>query len=333
MGNTLKIEELKDLRISILESNKYMGEPLMEYVWKVANHFSPSFDGESFGESDLVAIFCNRYIESKLTDEEIYQRKKEMSPAFKFSFDEHKRKYKKLNSTFLDKYINNKELQDTIQAFGLDVSKFWYLLLFVHDYTEDLTTNAPTVCQPVLVDCNNFVTQLSEATSITLRKNNRKSYVTEREDTIKIVRNALDYYIKAYNNIINEESADKNIVEQLKDLELERPISGDAFRIDFQSKRNLDISYKKWKFAEMFQYFLEDKKASRSNVRDKRAKVYTDKLMLISRLIYIVNYGIEAYNDPIDKEGNPNRMLSNLLRRYRNEKFPSVIANDYTIQS
>ena len=34
-----------------------------------------------------------------------------------------------------------------------------------------------------------------------------------------------------------------------------------------------------------------------------------------------------------DSEGNKNRMLSNLLRRYKNEKFTSVIANNYMVVS
>ena len=62
-------------------------------------------------------------------------------------------------------------------------------------------------------------------------------------------------------------------------------------------------------------------------------KVSKDKMMFISRLIYTVGYDGKRYNEEYDAEGNPNRMLSNLLRRYRNEQFPSVIANYYMVVS
>jgi len=74
---------------------------------------------------------------------------------------------------------------------------------------------------------------------------------------------------------------------------------------------------------------LKDKKADKSKVCDKRVKVSTDKMMFVSRLIYTANYGSEAYNNATDKNGKPNRMLSLLLRKYGNEKFPSVIGRYY----
>ena len=65
----------------------------------------------------------------------------------------------------------------------------------------------------------------------------------------------------------------------------------------------------------------------------KKVKVSKDKMMLVSRLIYTVGYDGKRYNEEYDSEGNKNRMLSNLLRRYKNEKFPSVIANNYNVVS
>ena len=58
-----------------------------------------------------------------------------------------------------------------------------------------------------------------------------------------------------------------------------------------------------------------------------------DKMMFVSRLIYTVGYDGTRYNEEYDSEGNRNRMLSNLLRRYKNEKFPLVIANNYMVVS
>lgn len=68
------IEELPDLKIGWCESYKCLDEPLLEYVWEVANHFV-SYEGDI---SIAPAKFVNRYITSKLTPEENVLRLKEM---------------------------------------------------------------------------------------------------------------------------------------------------------------------------------------------------------------------------------------------------------------
>ena len=52
-----QIEELPDLKVAWHESYKYLNEPLLEYVWKVANHFLPDYEDVSAAP----AIFANRY--------------------------------------------------------------------------------------------------------------------------------------------------------------------------------------------------------------------------------------------------------------------------------
>ena len=64
--------------------------------------------------------------------------------TFKGTLEEYKkREYRKLDDSFKEKFLTNEDLQNTIEAYKLDVSKFWYLLLFVYDFIEDIGTNAP----------------------------------------------------------------------------------------------------------------------------------------------------------------------------------------------
>lgn len=88
MLKEIQIEELPDLKAAWYESYKYLDEPLLEYVWQMANKFLPSFDGENFGESSAIGVFCQRY------------------------FDE--------NSTFsrldIERYIENEELQKNTES-------------------------------------------------------------------------------------------------------------------------------------------------------------------------------------------------------------------------
>ena len=77
-----QIEELPDLKVAWHESYKCLNEPLLEYVWEVANHFLPDYAETDMGmipvESSAPAIFANRYAERNLSVEERYERSKEM---------------------------------------------------------------------------------------------------------------------------------------------------------------------------------------------------------------------------------------------------------------
>ena len=313
------IEELPDIRQTIEDYDNYQDIELLDYVWEVADHFLPNIDGVM---SKAPAIFCERYHQRYLPIEERYERHKNFYLS-NISFDDYlKTDNKPLKSNFKERYLNKECLQNTISAFGLDVSKLWYLLLFVHDYIEDLGNNSPAIGKSTLQDFNDFAEKLSEATSIILKKSNRKSYTVEKEDTIKIIQVAIQHYIKSYNEIIN--SGD---VERLN--EINSSIVGDACFINFKDRSYLDISYKKWKFAEIFLYFLKERKAIVP--KNSIYNVSKDRMLFISRLIYTVGYDGKRYNESHDNEGNPNRMLSNLLRRYMKEDFPMLTAGHYML--
>ena len=167
-----QIEELSDLKVNWTESYKYQNEPLLEYVWEVANHFLPDYEETDKGmipiESTAPAIFANRYAERNLSVEERYERNKEMN-TFKGTLEEYKkREYRKLDDSYKEKFLTNEDLQNTIEAYKLDVSKFWYLLLFVYDFIEDIGTNTPIMGKSVLEDFATFLVNLCDASSITL---------------------------------------------------------------------------------------------------------------------------------------------------------------------
>lgn len=322
MEQSQLIKELPDLKIGWWESYKCLDEPLLEYVWEVANHFV-SYEGDI---SIAPAKFVNRYITSKLTPEENVLRLKEM--GIDKSLDDFiAPNFKKMDMSFKDRFLENEDLQNTIKAFGLDVSKLWYLLLFVHDYIEDFGTNAPSLKKSEVQDIGDFVDNLSDSTGIILINEGKKNFDTSEKKTIEFIQLALDYYIKTYNDIINQNLVQNDKLKLLKDIGLNHFLEhGQA--IDFENQRTLEITFKKWKFADMFQYFLKDRKADKKNISNINVKVSADKMMFISRLIYTVGYDGKRYNEEYDPDGNKNRKLSNLLRKYRNEDFPDF-ANHY----
>jgi hypothetical protein len=45
--------------------------------------------------------------------------------------------YNKMNIPFTyEEYIKNKDIQGTLEALGVDIEKFWYLLLFAYDFSD-----------------------------------------------------------------------------------------------------------------------------------------------------------------------------------------------------
>ena len=323
------IKELEDREFRYYSPTALRDEPLLEYVWEVALEFAKivnPLEYETF-ETTAPTIFAIRYAESKLTDEERYLRFKKNYECDTLTFEDYsKKKYRKLNTSFKDKFLNNEQLQNTIEAFGLDVSKLWYLLLFVYDYIDDFSVNAPTLKKSTLEEFNYLYKMLDETTSITLRNGKNKCYETDREDIIKLVRTVFDYYANNYNSILN--NTPENATEPLNKLGLDDFIDGRAI-IDVNQSNLLPASYQKWYFTKMFQFFLKDRKTKK--LPHLKNTVSTDKMMFISRLIYTVGYhDSEEYNlerDPVTNKKN--RMLSDLLRKYAHKEFPPIVQQDY----
>lgn len=321
------IEELPDIKANFNKTYLFRKEPLLEYVWEIALKFMP-IEGLAPNEpkdSFAPCIFANRYAERNLTIEERYTRHKNIYPTYTQTFEEYSLRpyYKPLNDSFKERYLSNQDLQNTIQAFGLDVGKFWYLLLFVYDYIEDISMDTPVVSKTLIEEINEFCSKMKDATGIILRKDNRQCYDTEskghKEAIIKFVNSALDLYTDTYNKIINADCTSEERFKQLKDYNMD--YYNDSVLVDFTKAHTLEVTYKKLFFNEMFQSFLCDRKAT-NKVRTKY-KISKDKWLFVSRLIYTVEYeSSEGYNDDYDECGNSNRKLFNLLRRYNKDSFP-----------
>lgn len=103
-------------------------EHLLEYMTAVADRFAPDFvigsDGNAYEvDSQAPFIFKRRYNRGMLN--------------VSFNYED-----------YLKRDINDNENPiDIIRSLGIDVEKFWYLLLFVADYVEGSTTKT-IKCNP-----------------------------------------------------------------------------------------------------------------------------------------------------------------------------------------
>ena len=326
----MEIQQLPDHKAYRSEIDKYLDEPLLEYVWTVADKFMPIVDDEGCSESQAPVIFANRCIESTLTDDEKYARFMEFFPNNdRESAELYYKERPALDISFKDTFLGKNEVQDTLKAFNLDVAKFWYLLLYIYDAVEDVCTRAPSHEASQIDKVNELSNKLSAATKITLEQGGRKSYETQDDFTLSVLKASVDYYIQSYNHILETSESHEECNARLESLGLHGAFK--SWRVlNYDEKVKLEKSHKTRVFTAMFQYFLKDKVADRDFVKRSREKISTDKLLLISRLAHIVGLQGEDYYEQYMENDNPNRKLSNLLSRYRNEPLPSMIGTIYS---
>ena len=329
-----KIQELPDYKAKRSEYDKYLDEPLLDYVWKIADKFFPDYDGEDFCTSRTPVIFANRYIVSKLTDEEKYARYLEIYPSATLdSAKEYYSSQTEIDTSFKDKFLKSKEVLNTIKAFNLDLDKFWYLLLFVNDLVEDCCIDAPGHGQSEVEKANEMAKKILESTEVISKRNGRKHYETNDEYTLSILKSSVKFFIKTYNEIIENSKNREEFNARLKELGIDRTIN-DGVPIKFEEKITLEKSHKTRLFAEFFQYFLKDLKADKKLMGIRTtSEDSTDKLLFISRLTYIVGLQEEEYYKRYmlneEEKYVDNRKLSNLLSRYRNKPLPHKTGRIY----
>lgn len=328
----MEIKELPDYKLKWNIAYSDNNLDLLEYVVKVANKFHISFDGEDFSPSEDPITFNNRYIESKLDLKEKYERLRSFGYLQDYSFESYCKDQEKstiLDTSFIDKFFDL-QLQNTISAYGLDASKLWYLILYVNDFVKDLGINAWGAGKFLLDDLNELNEKLTTTTEIILKKDGRKHFSSERKQTIKILSTAMQHFINDYNSIVESDSEHKN--EKLKQIGLDGIIQNYGL-ISTKSVVNIDISYLQYKFAEMLLYFLKDKKGV--NPPNIKEKVYKEKHFFVSMLLYVVGLYDEDEETAKKKWYEPyyndkdNRNLSNLVRNYKNRKFPNTIHQIY----
>lgn len=321
----MEIKELPDFRHDWNIMYKDNNLELLEYVVDMANRFHPSFDGESLSESTDPMTFNDRYIESTLDLRGRYDRMRSMGWLKDWSWEDFEKNNSNvgvLDTSFRDKYLD-KQLQNTIMAYGLDVSKFWYLILYVNDYVKDTCVNAFKTGTPLIDELNEMNEKLSDATEVTFLKDRKKTFSTDRQEAVNILKIAMQHFINDYNSIV--ENPDENVRERLKEIGLDNSICNSS-NLNLHEFVTIDMSYRQYKFAEMMLSFLKGKKGKYPP--NFKGMIYREKHSFVSMLLYVVGLYAEDEETAKNKWYEPyykdkdNRNLSFLVANYKNRKFP-----------
>lgn len=211
-------------------------------------------------------------------------------------------------------YLHNNNIQATLQELGVDIEKFWYLLLFVMDYTSGYCWDAIEVKESPKEQLNKFtslitdncsdINHISGATfntpvTITINVKGKQTYTIDNP-------NAIAYLGMLCANGIN--GIEENSILSLEHSNLiDKITTSDSMRICL--------------FANMLLYFFETNK--QFNKRQKKGSTISlSKNLLISRLAYFTK--LTTNKNYLEDDDN----LKKVIKDYSNKEL-STINNFY----
>jgi hypothetical protein len=269
-----------------------LDEPLLDYVRKVANYYWMDYDpeiNEPTGYSSVPRKFALRYLNEDIdvTSYELYC--KCVTPKVT-----HKKHVKYMESIYFGKdgrmdkeFVSEDEsipnISMTLKAYGLDISKFWYLCVFLKDYVtgetiegariEELTHRERLEKFASLVNQLNpdlfgslYKTTGEAELSLRVGKGKKNKLVLNNGHTLALIRNGIQYVLDNYHS----DYLDFSEVDQSKRLKSTR---GDIVRIA------LFYKYMLW--------FLDHCTINKEVVKEALS-LSTSKILLISRMVYIL---------------------------------------------
>lgn len=266
------------------------GDPLLEYVEILANKYDPvtQLNAEmGYYISKSIVTFASRYLSGKI-----------------------EKKFEK-------KFLDNKEVQETILALGLDIDKFWYLLLFIFDYSYGVCLNRVTFKESPKEQIEHLVNCITE---------NIKDYNDNVDEVTFDKPIKLELSVQGKRKITIDDSFTLYAIAAFCSKELKLVENGsrmakgksDAIWKDgiFESNGTESNSVHIWYFAKMFLTFFE----LNPHIKGRQKKGSTlslNKMLLISRLIYITRLSKNKSFDESDET------LKGFFKQYKDYKTSS----------
>ena len=278
------MEDIKPIDKFTLDKYVKEEDDLLEYVKQVAMEFCPEvYGGTYILETQALDIFKNRYNRKFIEN--------------KFSYAD----YKKEDS-----------IQKALQGIGIDINKFWYLVLFVFDYSngscleglklydspkEELEKFINIVASTCKEDKGvNKISGISFNKSLTLTlKGGKHPLVITNPNTIFYIACLLEDGLES---IEQDSIMSREIVSLYKTKEL--------------------YTARIYLFAKMILYFFETNPEFNNQRAPKGSGMNFSKLLLISNLIYFTKLSkTDGYLGDDDT-------LKKLIKQYKNKEIRTV---------
>lgn len=238
-----------------------------------------------------------------------------MYPCETLAIERFKRRYNigRINIDFkYEDYLHNKKVQDTLKELGVDIDKFWYLLLFVMDYTEGCCWDAIEIKESpkeqleklvnlIADNCSDY-NNISGATfstpiTITINAKGKQTLTIDNPNTIAHIGLLC---AKGFSEI------EDNSILSLRYSDNDTLTAADSMRICL--------------FAKMFLYFFDINK--QFNKRQKKGSTISlSKNLLISRLVCFAK--LTTNKNYLNDDDN----LKKIIKDYSNKELSTV--NNY----
>ena len=244
----------------------YESEPLFDYVTRVS---------DMMGE-----------IVTDINPDGSHESTPHLLPfSFASAYHENKIDLKGVNLEVYEK----SEIQDTLKAFGLDSSKFWYLCLFIKwkvDWEFNSAMTFPKEPLEKLKDLQAEFEKLdftkvrgkyvsSKTAELTFKVKGSKAYTIDDKETLAILNNIINGYL------------------------LTTPTKG--YLLHDSQKVDLSIATKMYLFNKYLTWFIAPLKA------DRKIHACKDKSLLVSRMLYVLGiYNQDGENEE-GNQGNENK--------------------------
>lgn len=265
-------------------------EPLLDYVCKVANNYWMEYDaeiGEPMGYSNVPRRFASRYLndEIDITSKELFCK----SATPKATHAKHVKYMENIyygqeeHKEIVSEDESIPDISMTLKAYDLDISKFWYLCIFLKDYVTGETIEGARIEElshrERLEKFVSLVNQLNPdlfgglykttgEAELTLRvgKGKKNKLVLNNGHTLALIRNGIQYVLDNYHS----DYLDFSEVDQSKRL---KSTKGDIVKIA------LFYKYMLW--------FLDHCTINKEVIKEALS-LSTSKILLISQLVYII---------------------------------------------
>ena len=232
-----------------------MNDPRMEYALELAYRIDVEIDENDCG---FLGTWINIFL-SRL-------RQNVIDPPFTW-----------------EAFCDNTDIIGTIKGYGMDVEKFWFVLLFIYDMTIDHTTN-------VADRSKNYYELLIETRDYIDEHPNAYIYISDDRELRKKNRLEISTPWMLY-------TIRKRLDEEIKRIEKDEFLKLGVFPYmekgyDIQLPPTLQMYYMTQKFKTLFEVLnLPEKRARYTRyTRDATDPVSYNKLLLISRLLYFCKF-------------------------------------------
>lgn len=278
------MEDIKPIDKFTLDKYVKEEDDLLEYVKQVAMEFCPDvYEGTYILETQALDIFKNRYNRKFIEN--------------KFSYAD----YKKEDS-----------IQKALQGIGIDINKFWYLVLFVFDYSNGSCLEGMKLYDSPKEELEKFINIVASTCKEDKGVNKISGISFNKFLTLTLKGGKHPLVITNPNTIFYIACLLEDGLESIEqDSRMSREI------VSLYKTKEL-YTARIYLFAKMILYFFETNPEFNNQRAPKGSGMNFSKLLLISNLIYFTQLSkTDGYLGDDDT-------LKKLIKQYKNKEIRTV---------